>query len=69
MGKNSGGLVMGKIANKPFYFAGVPLVAVGCAFAAIGATGQEAFGWTSIGLLVPSVVLLAVALFGRPQAR
>jgi len=54
---------MGKIATKPFYFAGVPLITVGCAFAAIGASGQEAFGWTSIGLMVPGVILLAAALF------
>ena len=59
---------MGKSANKPFYFAGVPLVAVGCAFAAIGASGQEAFGWSAIGLLVPGVVLLVVGVLNRHRA-
>lgn len=51
---------MGKSAKTPFYFAGVPLVAVGCAFAAIGASGQEAFGWTAAGLLVPGAILLVI---------
>lgn len=48
---------MGKTA-KPFYFAGVPLAAIGAAFAAVGASGQEAFGYTAAGLLVPGIVLL-----------
>lgn len=56
---------MAKHANKPFYFASVPLIAVGCAFAAIGASGQEAFAWTSIGLLVPGVALLVAGLVNR----
>jgi hypothetical protein len=60
---------MGKSANKPFYFASVPLVAVGCAFAAIGASGQEAFGWTAIGLLVPGMLLLVVGALNRCRAR
>lgn len=59
---------MGKSANKPLYFAGVPLVAVGCAFAAIGASGQEAFGWSAIGLLVPGVVLLVAGFLNRHRA-
>lgn len=48
---------MGKIA-KPFYFAGIPLIATGAAFAAVGASGQAAFGYASVGLLVPGLVLL-----------
>lgn len=48
---------MGKTA-KPFYFAGIPLIATGAAFAAVGASGQAAFGYTSVGLLVPGLVLL-----------
>ncbi|MBD8754225.1 hypothetical protein [Pseudomonas coleopterorum] len=59
---------MAKKANNPFYFVGVPLLAVGCAFAAIGASGQEAFGWTSIGLLVPGVALLVAGLMNRRRA-
>jgi len=49
---------MGKTAKNPFYFAGAPLVAVGAAFAAVCASGQEAFGYTAIGLLVPGLLLL-----------
>lgn len=48
---------MGKTA-KPFYFAAVPLISIGAAFAAVGASGQAAFGYTSVGLLVPGLVLL-----------
>ena len=59
---------MAKKANNPFYFASFPLLAVGCAFAAIGASGQEAFGWTSIGLLVPGVGLLVAGLMNRRRA-
>lgn len=43
---------------KPFYFAAIPLIALGGAFAAVGASGQEAFGYTAVGLLVPGIVLL-----------
>jgi hypothetical protein len=60
---------MGKSANKAFYFASVPLGAVGCAFAAIGASGQEAFGWTAIGLLVPGMLLLVAGALNRCRAR
>lgn len=49
---------MVKTAKKPFYFAGAPLVTIGVAFAAVGASGQEAFGYTAVGLLVPGIVLL-----------
>lgn len=49
---------MGKTANKPFYLVGAPLVAIGAAFAAVGASGQEAFGYTAIGLLVPGLLVL-----------
>lgn len=59
---------MAKKANNPFYFAAVPLLAVGCAFAAIGASGQEAFGWTSIGLLIPGLALLVAGLINRRRA-
>lgn len=58
---------MGKTA-KPFYFAGLPLVAIGtafAAFAAVGASGQEAFGYTAVGLLVPGLVLLVTAYWSR----
>lgn len=60
---------MSKAANTPFYLAGVPLVATGAAFAAIGAAGQTAFGWTAIGLLVPGVALLVAGIWrNRRQA-
>lgn len=55
---------MGKTA-KPFYFAGLPLVAIGTPFAAVGASGQEAFGYTAVGLLVPGLVLLVTAYWSR----
>lgn len=48
---------MGKTA-KPFYFVGIPLIATGAAFAAVGASGQTAFGYTALGLLVPGFALL-----------
>lgn len=48
---------MSKIA-KPFYFAAMPLLAVGAAFAAVGASGQAAFGYTAVGMLVPGMALL-----------
>lgn len=43
---------------KPFYFVAVPLIALSGAFAAVAASGQEAFGYTAVGLLVPGIVLL-----------
>ncbi|MBK5006375.1 hypothetical protein [Pseudomonas sp. NBRC 111119] len=43
---------------KPFYLAAAPLLATGAAFAAVGASGQPAFGYTAIGLLIPGLLLL-----------
>lgn len=43
---------------KPFYAAAAPLLAIGAVFAAVGASGQEAFGYTALGFLVPGIVLL-----------
>ena len=43
---------------KPFYLAAAPLIATGAAFAAVGASGQIAFGYTAIGLLVPGLALI-----------
>lgn len=57
---------MGKIA-KPFYFAGIPLIATGAAFAAVGASGQTAFGYASVGLLVPGLVLLIAGYYRQAQ--
>lgn len=48
---------MSKVA-KPFYFVAIPLIAVGTAFAAVGASGQAAFGYTAVGLLAPGLALL-----------
>ncbi|MFT0866298.1 hypothetical protein [Pseudomonas sp. CAM1A] len=53
--------------KKPFYFAGAPLVAIGAAFAAIGASGQEAFGYTAVGLLVPGLLLLSAGYRSNRQ--
>ena len=58
---------MGKTA-KPFYFAAIPLIALGGAFAAVGASGQEAFGYTAVGLLVPGIVLLVTGFRRRASA-
>ncbi|MHC6225497.1 hypothetical protein ACYU03_12105 [Pseudomonas sp. X10] len=51
---------MSKAAKKTFYIAGAPMIAVGAAFAAVGASGQPAFGWTAAGLMIPGVALLIV---------
>lgn len=59
---------MGKTA-KPFYLVGIPLLTVGAAFAAVGASGQAAFGYVSLGLLAPGAgLLLAGVLSGRRRA-
>lgn len=60
---------MSKNAERSFYFAGVPLVATGSAFAAVWASGQEAFGWSALGLLVPGVSLLIAGLVSRARAQ
>ena len=43
---------------KPFYAAAAPLLTIGAVFAAVGASGQEAFGYSAVGLLVPGIILL-----------
>lgn len=43
---------------KPFFLVAMPLIAVGTAFAAVGASGQAAFGYTAVGLLAPGLALL-----------
>lgn len=45
---------------KPFYLAAAPLIAVGAAFAAVGASGQVAYGYTAVGLVLPGIMLLVV---------
>ena len=54
--------------TKPFYLVGIPLLALGAAFAAVGASGQAAFGYASLGLLAPGAGLLAGVLSGRRRA-
>lgn len=55
--------------TKPFYLVGISLLAVGAAFAAVGASGQAAFGYASLGLLAPGAgLLLAGVLSGRRRA-
>lgn len=56
---------MAKTAKTPFIFVGAPLVAVGAAFAAIGVSGQPAFGYTAVGLLVPGIILLTSGFWSR----
>ncbi|MOA46213.1 hypothetical protein D3C78_1686990 [compost metagenome] len=54
---------------KPFYFVGIALLTMGAAFAAVGASGQAAFGYASLGLLAPGAgLLLAGVLSGRRRA-
>lgn len=43
---------------KPFFLVAMPLIAVGTAFAAVGASGQAAYGYTAVGLLTPGLALL-----------
>ncbi|MBP2262615.1 hypothetical protein J3B00_003420 [Pseudomonas sp. BP8] len=47
-----------RFSKSPFYLVSVPLIAMGAAFAAVGVSGQSAFGWTAAGLLMPGAVLL-----------
>ena len=47
--------------NAPLFMAGMPLVATGCAFLAVGAAGQSAFAYAGAGLLAPGIVLIALA--------
>ncbi|WP_369991916.1 hypothetical protein [Pseudomonas xanthosomatis] len=53
---------MRKTATQPFTIVGTTLIAVGAAFAAVGASGQPAFGYTAAGLLLPGVVLLVLGV-------
>jgi len=53
---------MRKTATRPFTIIGTVLIAVGAAFAAVGASGQPAFGYTAAGLLLPGVVLLVLGV-------
>lgn len=60
---------MSRTTTKPFYLAGIPLLSIGAAFAAVGASGQTAFGWVAAGLLIPGAFLLiAGAWRNRRQA-
>lgn len=61
---------MASNTRSPFNFAGVPLIAIGAAFAAVGASGQPAFGYTAVGLLIPGAVLLIVGAWrNRRQSK
>lgn len=53
---------MSKHSTTPFYAAGGSMLVIGVVFAAVGASGQPAFGWTAVGLLIPSAVLLLQAV-------
>lgn len=56
---------MAKATKNPFFIAAGPMTALGIGFAAVGLSGQPAFGYTGVGLLIPGVVLLATALWTR----
>ncbi|MBO0368262.1 hypothetical protein GIB23_14260 [Pseudomonas putida] len=53
---------MRKDNTIPFYAAGGSMLVIGIVFAAVGASGQPAFSWTAVGLLIPSAVLLLQAV-------
>ncbi|MNP74461.1 hypothetical protein D3C76_1713430 [compost metagenome] len=48
---------MSKEAGTPCLHAGMPLFVTGLAFAAVGASGQAAFGYIAVGLLIPGALL------------
>ncbi|MCP6691297.1 hypothetical protein [Pseudomonas donghuensis] len=56
---------MSKTAKNTFTVAGGPMTALGIAFAAVGASGQPAFGYTAVGLLIPGVALIATGIWSK----
>ncbi|MEG0634703.1 MAG: hypothetical protein RR517_19390 [Pseudomonas sp.] len=54
-----------KAPKQPFAMTGIPLLALGCAFAAVGASGQTAFSYVAVGLLIPGFVLLGMGAWRR----
>ncbi|MCE5983571.1 hypothetical protein D3C76_785490 [compost metagenome] len=56
---------MNNPSKKPFILAGGPLIAMGAGFIAVGLSGQPAFAYTGLGLLVPGVVLVAIEFCSR----
>ena len=56
---------MSRTTRNPFLIAGGSMTAVGLGFAVVGLSGQPAFGYTAVGLLIPGVVLLATALWSK----
>lgn len=50
---------MSKTSEKPTLRASGPMTAMGIGFLAVGASGQPAFVYVGMGLLIPGVVLLA----------
>ncbi|KQQ56084.1 hypothetical protein ASF84_12365 [Pseudomonas sp. Leaf127] len=56
---------MSKTATSPFIAAGGPLTAMGAGFIAVGLSGQPAFAYTGVGLLIPGLVMVASALWAR----
>jgi len=56
---------MHKANTTPLLIAAGPLTALGLVFAAVGLSGQPAFGYTAVGLLIPGIVLLATGLWSK----
>ncbi|QVM94909.1 hypothetical protein LOY37_09955 [Pseudomonas sp. B21-012] len=52
-------------SKKPFILAGAPLIAMGSGFIAVGLSGQPAFAYTGLGLLIPGIVLVAIEFYSR----
>ena len=55
----AGGIDMSKTSEKPTLRASGPMTAMGIGFLAVGVSGQPAFVYVGMGLLIPGVVLLA----------
>ncbi|NER61022.1 hypothetical protein G3435_15700 [Pseudomonas sp. MAFF212428] len=54
-------------SKTPLVIAAGPLVTVGLVFAVVGLSGQPAFGYTAVGLLIPGVVLLVTAFCSKKR--
>lgn len=51
---------MSKTARNPFTYAAIPLLSTGAGFAAAGAMGQPAFGYSGAAMMVSGAVLLII---------
>ncbi|MNG73618.1 hypothetical protein D3C76_471160 [compost metagenome] len=54
---------------KPYLYAGTPMLGIGLAFAAVGLSGQPAFSYIAVGLLIPGAVLVLGGVLSRLRRR